>query len=309
MVSVSTSQAGEPELAYNGLALDRAAGQRDDPAWVAEVAARTDSSVIAFWRDKCLVRGGEPAMLPAPQAAGVLDAAADTVLLGLDGAAGVFAADLSPLAEPDAVALAGAGAAADVRALFGTLDRAQAAALGYARGILRWNREQRYCGACGQPTVSRGGGTQRQCRDPGCGRLLFPRLEPAVIVLVEAPGPPARALLARHRRSVSGGYATVAGFVEIGESLEEAVRREVAEETGVGVGEVRYQASQAWPFPSGIMIGFRAEAVSTGISVDQAEVAEARWFSREELAALLASQPDRGDSIESYLVGSWLGEG
>jgi NAD+ diphosphatase len=309
------SAGGEAELAYNQLALDRAAGRRDDPAWVAAVLARPSSRVIAFWQDQCLAASSpgaprQPVLIPAAQAEPVLAAAASTVLLGLDGEAGVFAADLSPLPRAAATQLAGAAEAADVRAMFGGLDPQLAATLGYARGILRWNREQRYCGACGQPATSRSGGTQRACSAPGCGRLLFPRIEPAVIALVEAPGRPDRCLLARHRGAAAGAYATLAGFVEIGESLEDAVRREVAEETGVRLGDVRYQASQAWPFPAGVMVGFRARAASTAISVDPGELEEARWFTRAQLSDLLAAPgPVRGDSIESYLIGTWLREG
>ncbi len=133
-----------------------------------------------------------------------------------------------------------------------------------------------------------------------------------MIALVEAPdepGQPDRCLLARHHGAAADAWATLAGFVEVGESLEDAVRREVAEEAGVRIGEVRYQASQAWPFPAGLMIGFRARAASTAISVDHAELDEARWFTRAELTALLAVRPHRGDSIESYLTGTWLGAG
>lgn len=314
MTATAPGQQGEAGLPYNQLALDRAAGLRDDPAWVASVLARPSSRVIAFWQDECLVRCGPPAacqpvIIPAAQAAPVLAAAATTVLLGLDGPAGVFAADLSPLSRSAALPLAGATGTADVRDLSGGIGGPLAATLGYARGILRWNREQRYCGACGQPAASRSGGTQRLCSGPECGRLLFPRIEPAVIALVEAPGSPARCLLARRRGAAAGAYVALAGFVEIGESLEDAVRREVAEETGIRVGEVRYQASQAWPFPAGLMIGFRARAISTAISVDPAELAEARWFTRAEVSGLLAARPrDRGDSIESHLIGTWVTE-
>jgi NAD+ diphosphatase len=131
-----------------------------------------------------------------------------------------------------------------------------------------------------------------------------------VIALVESPGEPRRCLLARHARSASGAYATLAGFVEVGESLEDAVRREVAEETGVRIGEVHYQASQAWPFPAGLMVGFRARAITEAITIDHSELAEAHWFSRTELAGYLSRGPaGTGDSIESFLVGSWLSEG
>jgi NAD+ diphosphatase len=299
-------------LAYNGLALDRAAGRRGDPAWIRAVLARPGSRVIPFWRDSCLVRGAggpQPVMLAAPEAAAVLEQADTCAFLGLDGEAGVFAADLSALDLEAATGLAGATGVLDVRRMVTSLDAAEAAALALARGVLRWNREQRFCGACGHPARSERGGMQRRCTGPDCDRLLFPRIEPAVIALVESPGPPRRCLLARHTGSATGAYATLAGFVEIGESLEDAVRREVAEETGVRVGEVTYQASQAWPFPAGLMVGFRARAVTEAIAVDETEIEEARWFTRGELTEYLSRAPaSSGDSIESFLIGTWLRE-
>jgi NAD+ diphosphatase len=300
-------------LPYNGLALDRAAGRRGDPDWIRSVLAGPASRVIPFWRDSCLVRTApapEPVLLAASAAAALLKKADGWAFLGLDGEAGVFAADLSGLDQAAATALAGATGALDVRRMFPSLDAAQASTLALARGVLRWNREQRFCGACGNPAVSERGGMQRRCTGEGCGRLLFPRIEPAVIALVESPGEPRRCLLARHNGSATGAYATLAGFVEIGECLEDAVRREVAEETGVRVGEVSYQASQAWPFPASLMLGFRARAVTDAITVDRCELEEARWFSRAELAEQLAQGPaGTGDSIESFLVGTWLREG
>lgn len=163
-------------------------------------------------------------------------------------------------------------------------------------------------------TAPRHGGHLRICAAGECGRLLFPRIEPAVIVLVEAPaavGEQDRCLLARHRGAAPDGYSTLAGFVEIGESLEDAVHRELAEEAGVLVDNVSYQASQAWPFPAGLMVGFRARAVSAAIAVDRDEIEEARWFTRPELADLLVRHRQRKpraaeDSIESYLLESWL---
>ena len=226
----------------------------------------------------------------------------------MDGEAGIFAIDLSRLERAEAFDVAGATDAVDVRAMFAALDGQQATTLGYALGILRWHHDQRFCGACGHPAASCHGGTQRRCTGAGCGRLLFPRIEPAVIALVEAPGRVSRCLLARHRGAALGSFATLAGFVEIGESLEDAVRREVAEETGVRLGKVSYQASQAWPFPAGLMIGFRARAVSEAIRVDLAELDEARWFTRAEVSAMLARHPARPDSIESHLIGAWLRE-
>jgi len=288
-------------LPYTGGTLDRAVPYRTDPRWIEDVLARPSAVIIPLWSDKCLVAAAAPVRLARPAAGPVLAASAEPVFLGLDGDAGVFAVDLSELAEEAAVRLAGATEAADVRALFPGLPADQAAELAYARGLLRWHREQRFCGACGGGADSREGGHLRACGD--CGRLLFPRIEPAVIVLVETQG---RCLLGRHRGARPGAYATLAGFVEIGESLEEAVRREVSEEAGVKLGEVTYRGSQPWPFPGGLMIGFRAQALSDEVRVDEEELVEARWFTRAEVRDQLG--PGRPDSIESYLIEDWLRE-
>jgi len=287
-------------LPYNGLLLDRAGARRPDTAWVEAARVAPGTRVLAFWRDGCLVAGGEPVSVADGR---------DAVFLGLDGDAGVFAADLSDLDETAALQLAGADAVVDVRRLFPTVDPARAAALAYARGMLHWHRNQRFCGACGATTTARHAGHQLVCT--GCGKLLFPRIEPAVIMLVGSPDG-RRCLLGRHRGAAADAYSTLAGFVEIGESLEGAVRRELAEEAGVRVSSVSYQASQAWPFPSGLMVGFRAVAASEDVEVDQDELLEARWFTREELAALIERHreagTDRRDSIETHLVETWLAE-
>ena len=288
-----------PTLAYNGLSLDRAGARRADASWVEAVRIAPGARVLAFWRDGCLVADGRPASF----------AGEPSVFLGLDGAAGVFAADLSGLDEADALRRAGADAVVDVRRLFTSMDGSEAAVLAYARGMLHWHRNQRFCGACGAATVARHAGHQLECS--GCGKLLFPRIEPAVIMLVTSPDG-RRCLLGRHRGAAADAYSTLAGFVEIGESLEDAVHRELAEEAGVRVASVRYQASQAWPFPSGLMVGFRAEAASEDVAVDEDELLEARWFTRSEVRDLIArhraSGRDRRDSIESFLVETWLGE-
>jgi len=275
-------------LPYNGLTLDR--GRRTDAEWLA--TALTDGRVLAFWQDKCLVAGGHPISLPNTDR--------EVVFLGADRT-GVFAADLSDVDAEAAVREAGADAAVDIRVLFGDLDRQEAATLAYARGMLHWARNQRFCGACGGRTAAEQAGHLRRCE--GCGKLHFPRIEPAVIMLVESPDR-RRCLLAKHRGATA--YSTLAGFVEIGESLEDAVRRELHEEAGVRVSDVSYQASQAWPFPSGLMVGFRALAATDEFTVDEDELAEARWFTRDEVRAL---GDGRRDSIESYLVATWLDEG
>ncbi len=295
--------------AYGGGWLDRAAARRADADWLAERLTDPESVVLPLWRDRCLADGDGPVRLTGEQASAVRAAAGETVFLGVDRNAAVFAVDLSALDERAAVEAAAATRTVDLRALAGRLDPANAAVQAYARGLLLWHRQQRYCGACGAAAVAGGGGHVRTCAGAECGRLLFPRIEPAVIVLVEAPGPPGRCLLARHAGAAEGAYSTLAGFVEVGESLEDAVRRELVEEAGVTVTDVTYQGSQAWPFPAGLMVGFRAVATSEQVRVDGVELLEARWFTRSELRERIASGRPLGrvDSIDHLLLGDWLG--
>ena len=310
--TIETTEAAEAVLAYSGGVIDRAATQRTEPGWVDATLAKASTRLIPMWRDQCVVSGepAVPVIVPAAKAGAVLNSATEVVFLGLDDHGGIFAADLSQAGESAAAAAAGGERVLDVRSLVGTLRPAEAALLGYARGILYWHRHQRYCGTCGSPTRGGHGGHLRTCQNEACARLHFPRVEPAVIMLVENQGPPRKCLLARHKGSAAGSYSTLAGFVDVSESLEDAVRREVAEETGVPVGTVTYMASQGWPFPSGLMIGFRATATAETISVDGQEVLEARWFTRAELAERAASGGSLGreDSIDRYLLHSWLVE-
>jgi len=293
-------------LTYTGGWLDRAGGRRADAIWLEELVNSPGATVLPFWRDQCLVSGDPPVPVTLPAARG--DGA---VFLGLDADGhGVFATDLSGMEAEQAAELAGADRAVDVRMIVGTLSPAAAATAGYGRGLLHWHRNQRFCGACGAATESAWGGHHRVCGNEACGRLHFPKIEPAVIMTVQTQREPERILLARHRGSSAGRYSALAGFVEVGESLEDAVRREVAEETGVQVGEVSYVASQAWPFPAGLMIGFRATAITEDITVDGEEVLEARWFTRRELAEYAADNPlGRPDSIDRHLLCTWLGDG
>ena len=293
---------------YSGLRLDRAAAARGDPEWVARVLGEDSTTVIPLWRDMCLVRDGLPLTTRRGDAGDLLAAAEDLVFLGLGDGSAVFVADVSALEQQAALMLADAHAVIDIRALVSAVSPVAAGVFGYARGIAHWHRNQRFCGACGGRTDARSAGHYRICLS--CGNLLFPRIEPAVIVLVELPGEPARCLLGRHAGAAPGRFSTLAGFVEIGESLEDAVRREVAEEAGVSVGRVTYQASQAWPFPAGSMAGFTAEARSSTIRADNVEVLEARWFTASELRARIADPslggPYRVDSIGKILIDDWL---
>lgn len=306
----------ESPIAYAGGELDRAGAERGDPSWIAALLADPRSQLLPMWRDRCLLRSDEaraPLLLAMPEAAEVLATGAELVFLGKRGRrqeGGVFTIDLSSLDEAEALSRCRAAEARDIRRVTGAVGADLAATLAHARGLLFWHRHQQFCGRCGGATESRSGGHVRACLGAGCGKQLFPRIEPCVIALVQSPGAPERCLLGRHRGAGEGVYATLAGFVEVGESLEDTVRREVLEEAGVLVDDVRYQCSQPWPFPSGLMVGFFARATSEDISVDPAELEEARWFTRSEIAAMAAERGERRlfneDSIEKVLIERWM---
>jgi NAD+ diphosphatase len=190
----------------------------------------------------------------------------------LDGAH-VFAAEIASDAEiPDGLAFRA------LRQLYGVVDDQIFDLAGRAAQILEWDRSHQFCGRCGGPTEFAPGERAKRCTL--CGSLSFPRLSPAVITLVEDGD---QVLLARHTRTTDGTYALLAGFVEPGESMEEAVRREIEEEVGVAVDRIKYFGSQPWPFPHSLMIGFTAQYAGGEIAVDGIELADARWFSPHAL--------------------------
>ena len=170
-----------------------------------------------------------------------------------------------------------------MRALAPTIAPGEAAILAEARSLLDWHARHRFCAQCGSPTRMASAGWKRHC--PACRASHFPRTDPVVIMLAIRGE---RALLGRNRRRPGARFSCLAGFVEPGETPEEAVRREVREEAGIRCGRVRYLAAQPWPFPSSLMMGFLTEALTEEITVDAEEIAEARWFSREEIREMVA---------------------
>jgi NAD+ diphosphatase len=294
--------------AYTGSPLDRAAEKRDDADWIAARLADPQSLFLPVWRARSLVRpgaAGHEAVLLTGEAAGALRMAGGPwAFLGLWGERACFAVDCSAAEDPLPLLPAGFGAFQDLRALVGTLPAPEASLLAHARGLMHWRTRHRFCGVCGAACEPRSAGNVMVCA--GCGAQHFPRTDPAVIMLVLRGE---RCLLGHSRRFPNATmYSTLAGFVEPGESLEEAVRREVREESGVLVGEVLYHSSQPWPFPSSIMLGFHAEALSEAIRVDPEELADARWFAADEVRrheALGFSLP-RVDSIARRLIEDWL---
>jgi len=199
------------------------------------------------------------------------------------------------------------GAFADLRSIGPALARREGALLAYARGLSHWHNRHGFCGVCGAATTTSAGGHVRVCTSEPCKAEHFPRTDPAVIMLVTHGD---RCLLPRSTRwPTIPMHSTLAGFVEPGESLEDAVAREVKEEVGVDVVDVRYHSSQPWPFPASIMLGFTAEARDTTITLDDEEIVSANWFDRDFLRR--EHHPDefrlpRADSIARRLIQDWV---
>ncbi|HEX2202209.1 MAG TPA: NAD(+) diphosphatase, partial [Longimicrobium sp.] len=234
--------------------------------------------------------------------------AGTAVLLGVREGAAHFAVEVGHEDPADAAALAGDAVFDELRRHGAALDPEEASMLALARGILHWHARHRFCGVCGEPAEPRDAGHVRVCTASACGALHFPRTDPAVIVRVTAGE---RCLLGRQASWDPGRYAVLAGFVEPGESLEDAVRREVLEETGVRLGEVRYHSSQPWPFPASLMVGFTAETDAQPVTLDD-ELEDARWFTRDEIRRGLADGTfllPSEVSISYRLVAEWLEAG
>ena len=278
--------ATRPTNVFAGGTLDRAAHLRRDPEWLAARRADPDTCLVPQWRGRSLIRWeGDAASAvrlkvgEAPDELRGLLELADPVLLGLADGVPHLGLDLSCHEDAEGH-LAALGELLDLRSAGSVLPADDAALLAYARGLFHWHSRHRFCGACGTPTESRQGGHVRTC--PACEIDHFPRTDPAVIMLVTRGD---TALLGHQDAWPEGMYSTLAGFVEPGECLEEAVAREVMEEAGVAVEDVQYHSSQPWPFPGSLMLGFTARATTDEIHLRDGELADARWFHRDELRA------------------------
>ncbi len=295
---------------YAGGGLDRAHERRGDPAWLAERLADPRTLLVPVWRQRNLflqVESPQARFLRVDEAGHLVEQAAGLALLGLYEETTYIALDLTPLEAPEpGPSLTEDSAFQDIRAVGPLLAHWEGALLAYARGMMYWDARHRFCGLCGHPTESLEAGHLRRCRNPDCGAPHFPRTDPAVIMLVHDGD---RCLMGRQAVWPSGMHSTLAGFVEPGESLEDAVAREVEEESGIRVDEVRYHSSQPWPFPSSIMLGFHARYAGGRLVVNPDELESARWFSRDEL--LNSPEDDslrlpRKDSIARRLIEDWL---
>jgi NAD+ diphosphatase len=292
---------------FAGARFDRAAALRRDRAWIDDRLRDPATRFAPVWELKNLfvVDGGPRVRWLGRDEAAPLLGAGTAVFLGMQGGAAHFAIEVGHGDPADVAAVAGAEFQ-ELRRHGAELEPGEAGMLALARGMMHWHARHRFCGVCGEPTEARDAGHLRACTVPACGALHFPRTDPAVIMLVTHQG---RALLGRQAAWDPGRYATLAGFVEPGESLEDAVEREVMEETGVPLRSVRYHSSQPWPFPASLMVGFTAEAAGDEIRVDNDELEDARWFTRAEYRRRLAEGsilPSAPISISYRLIQDWL---
>jgi NAD+ diphosphatase len=286
----------------SGSYLDRRAEERDDPRWLER--ARADDAtryLVGQGSAQLLHPGAEPGIAFLDNRSPLVRAAAaeQLVLLGWFRGARLVFIDLPAAAS---VALPSGTKLEELRSLTQVLGAEDAALLAYARALATWRARQRHCGVCGSLTAPTHAGHCLTCSNPQCAQQFFPRLDPAIIVLVSDGE---RALLGRQASWPARRYSTIAGFVEPGESLEDAVAREVLEETGVAISNLRYHSSQPWPFPSSLMLGFFASAESGSTVRVGGELEDARWVTRAQINRGEVLAPPT-QSISWRLIESWL---
>ncbi|SFE77016.1 NAD+ diphosphatase [Sulfitobacter brevis] len=314
------------QVTFGGSALDRAGEIRSNPDAVTAALAHPDSKAILFWRGKPLLSMARPAGLVrlAMDHPVLQQASADMILLGREDGAARFACDISgwtpedldgatldsfldaseqrhPLLEDDT-------AFAELRRVMTWLTPRDAELAATGKAILDWHESHGFCARCGGKSDVAQAGWQRVCTV--CNASHFPRTDPVVIMLITTGN---SVLMGRSPFWPEGMFSLLAGFVEPGETLEAAVRREVFEEAGVRVGAVSYLASQPWPFPASLMFGCRGEALSTEITIDPVEIEDAMWVSREEMMQVFAGEhprilPARKGAIAHFLLENWLAD-
>ena len=296
---------------FAGNPLDRGDALRRDADWLSAAERDSASRYLPMWRLNVLIEDGGThrlGWLPPERIEG-LDLSVPPVFLGLDGGRPRFAQDMSAVEEPARdMDLPPRFRFEDSRAAGMVLPARDAGILAQSRSQLAWHERHRYCSACGTPSMQERGGHVRVC--PNCGAQHFPRTDPVAIMVISDGD---RCLLgqAAGRLARMRMYSALAGFIDQGESIEEAVRREVREEAGVEVGAVRYHSSQPWPFPSSLMIGCHGEALSTDIRIDPVEMADVRWFARDDARRALAGEHPTLKvpgpmAIAHHLIRAWV---
>ena len=304
-------------IPFAGNPLDRASEKRTDADWIAARRRDPNSFILPMWRLQPFIIGSEKA--PPPAELGLLKpgladslAAPDApcVFLGLEGDRAMFALDISAARDPVAEGpIAGLGHFRDARAAAATLPMKDTAIMGQAKAMIDWHNRHGFCPNCGARSELADAGWKRNC--PECKAEHFPRTDPVVIMIAVHDG---ACLVGRNKRFPGNFYSALAGFMEPGETIEEAVRRELLEEVNLKVGRVRYVATQPWPFPSSLMIGCLAEAETRDFKPDGEEISDARWLTREDAKRLIGGEslPDiavpPSIAIAHHLIKAWAAE-
>ncbi|WP_187430585.1 NADH pyrophosphatase [Roseobacter fucihabitans] len=313
-------------VTFGGSALDRDGALRDDADALAAAARHPAARAILFWRGKPLIKNENPASLALlPMDHPVLaQASLEGIYLGKEDGAARFACDLSAW-EPDDLDAESLGGFldpseqhhpelpetmvfAELRRVMTWLTPREAELAATGKAVFGWHESHGFCARCGEKSQITQGGWQRKC--PACGASHFPRTDPVVIMLITHGN---NVLMGRSPGWPEGMYSLLAGFVEPGETLEAAVRREVFEESGVRIGQVSYLASQPWPFPASLMFGCAGVALSDEITIDPVEIEDALWISREDMMQVFAGDhpkilPARKGAIAHFLLENWLAD-
>jgi NAD+ diphosphatase len=300
----------KPPLGYTDSRIERAAELRPDDAAIARLMTRPDAGTYVIGGDWIVLKKGAPLNEPlfTPAEARALDGITETVFLGLIDGAARFGYGLAPAAA-EALKARDGYHVTDLRsiAVQGLVAPEHLPPIAEAKAVLHWHQRHRFCPNCGAPTQAVQAGWRRDC--PACEAEHFPRTDPVVIMLASAGE---QCLLGRSPRFAPTMWSCLAGFIEPGEAIEDAVRRETREEAGITCGRVTYFRSQPWPFPTSLMIGCHAEALTRDIVVDRAELEDARWFSRAEVEAMLLRRHPQGlttpppVAIAHHIIRAWL---
>ncbi len=300
----------KPYLGYTQSRIERAAELRTDAAALERLAADRNARAVVIGIDMIVMKKGAPLNEPlfALDEARALGVTHETIFLGTIGGAGRFGIGLDPAAA-EALKAREDFLVTDLRsvAVQGLVAPEQLPPIAEAKAVLHWHARHRFCPNCGAPTQAVSGGWRRDC--PQCKAQHFPRTDPVVIMLA-VDGE--RCLLGRSPRFVPTMWSCLAGFVEPGESIEDAVHRETREEAGIACGRVAYFASQPWPFPASLMIGCHAEALTRDVVVDRTELEDARWFSKDEVVTMLLRKHAQGlttpppMAIAHHIIRAWV---
>ena len=296
---------------FAGNPLDRAGDQRNDPDWVAQQAADPEALALVLWEGRPLLEAeGEPRLAWLPMAHARAVALDRELFLGLWKGAPVFAVEVEGSVDPTAGPLRGVGVFHEMREAAALLSGPDAAMAGTAKSLFDWRRRHGFCAACGTLSEDACGGWKRVC--PACATEHFPRVDPVTIMLpIYRGGDEPRCLLGRQASWPEGRMSALAGFLEPGETIEEACAREIEEEAGLTVTAVRSHSSQPWPFPSQLMIGLIAEVDSEDAAPDQTELEAVAWLTRDEARACLAGmhptiKAPPGIAIARTLMQAWV---